>query len=151
MAPNSKAPHAQTVALIVASAMFMQNLDSAIINTSLPRMAQSFSVTTIDLSLGITAYMLASAAISPLSGWLADRFGSRDVLMAAVLVFTLASVGCGMAGTLPMFVAARLLQGAGAAPYRQIRADARHRADRLARAAGADPGAGVGRVHHPNL
>ncbi len=95
--------------------MFMQSLDSAIINTSLPRMAQSFAVTTVDLSLSITAYMLAAAAVSPLSGFLADRFGSRTVIVTAMLAFTLASVGCGMAVDLPWFVAARLAQGAGGA------------------------------------
>jgi len=112
---KTKPPATQTIALIVASAMFMQNLDSAIINTSLPRMALSFGVTTVDLSLGITAYMLASAAISPLSGWLSDRFGARDVFMGAILMFTAASLACGMANSLPVFVFARLLQGSGGA------------------------------------
>ena len=114
-ATDTKPPQVQTIALIVASAMFMQNLDSAIINTSLPRMALSFAVTTIDLSLGITAYMLASAAISPLSGWLSDRFGARNVLMGAVLTFTAASLACGLATNLPAFVIARLAQGSGGA------------------------------------
>lgn len=113
--PSTTAPRAQTIALIVAAAMFMQNLDSAIINTSLPRMALSFHVGPVDLSLGITAYMLASAAVSPLSGWLSDRFGARNVLTAAVLVFTVASLGCGLATSLPAFVLARLAQGSGGA------------------------------------
>jgi len=115
MQQPAKAKMGEIVALIVAGAMFMQNLDSAIINTSLPKMAVSFAVSTVDLSLGITAYMLASAAISPLSGWMSGRFGARNVLMGAVVLFTLASVGCGMANNLPLFVLARLAQGAGGA------------------------------------
>jgi len=115
MAADTKPSRGTTIALIVASAMFMQNLDSAIINTSLPKMALSFRVSTVDLSLGITAYMLASAAISPLASWLSDRFGARAVLAGSVLLFTLASVGCGMATNLPLFVIARLLQGTGGA------------------------------------
>ena len=115
MAVDSKPARGTTIALIVASAMFMQNLDSAIINTSLPKMALSFGVSSVDLSLGITAYMLASAAISPLASWLSDRFGARGVLAGSVMIFTLASVGCGMATDLPLFVIARLLQGTGGA------------------------------------
>jgi len=115
MAVVSNPARGTTIALIVASAMFMQNLDSAIINTSLPKMALSFGVSSVDLSLGITAYMLASAAISPLASWLSDRFGARGVLAGSVMIFTLASVGCGMATDLPLFVIARLLQGTGGA------------------------------------
>lgn len=103
------------VALIVAIAAFMQNLDGAIINTSLPQMARSFGVTPVDLSFGITAYMLASAAISPLAHWLSQRFGSRTVLVGALLTFTCASLWCGLAHSLPMFVAARVAQGFGGA------------------------------------
>lgn len=106
---------APTVALIVAIAAFMQNLDGAIINTSLPQMARSFGVTPVDLSFGITAYMLASAAISPLAHWLSQRFGSRTMLVSAVLTFTCASLWCGLAHSLPMFVAARVAQGIGGA------------------------------------
>ncbi len=104
-----------TVALIVAVSSFMQNLDGAIINTSLPPMARSFGVSSVALSLGITAYMLASAAVSPLAHWLSRRFGTRTVLVAAVLLFTAASVGCGLARGLPSFVLARVAQGIGGA------------------------------------
>jgi EmrB/QacA subfamily drug resistance transporter len=115
MSNSVSASRAQTIALILAGAMFMQNLDSAIINTSLPRMAQYFAVSTVDLSLGVTAYMLASAAISPLSGFMADRFGSRTMLVASLSIFTLASAACGAAPSLAWFVVARLAQGAGGA------------------------------------
>ncbi len=104
-----------TVALIVAVSSFMQNLDGAIINTSLPPMARSLGVSSVALSLGITAYMLAAAAVSPLAHWLSRRFGTRTVLVGAVLLFTAASVGCGLARGLPSFVLARVAQGIGGA------------------------------------
>ncbi len=104
-----------TIALIVAVASFMQNLDGAIINTSLPPMARSFGVSSVALSLGITAYMLAAAAASPLAHWLSRRFGTRTVLVGAVLLFTAASAGCGLSRGLPSFVLARVAQGIGGA------------------------------------
>ena len=103
------------IALIVAGAFFMQNLDSAIINTSLPQMAASFHARALDLSAGITAYVIAAAAFLPLAGWAADRYGSRRVFSGAIVVFTAASIACGMAATLDQFVAARVIQGAGGA------------------------------------
>jgi EmrB/QacA subfamily drug resistance transporter len=103
------------VGLIVAGAFFMQNLDSAIINTSLPQMAVSFGVRPVDLSLGITAYILSMAAFLPISGYLSDRLGARGVFAAAIIVFTLASVACGAAKSLPLFALARVAQGIGGA------------------------------------
>ncbi|RXZ32225.1 MFS transporter [Sphingomonas desiccabilis] len=93
----------------------MQNLDGSIINTSLPQIAGSFGVRPLDLSVGVTAYLVTVAAVLPASGWVADRFGARRVFLAAILLFTLASLGCGLAGTLPQFVAARVVQGLGGA------------------------------------
>src|ERR1700722_6269303 len=85
---------AQGVALIVAAAFFMQNLDGAIINTSLPQMARSFAVGSVDINIGITAYILAVAAFVPLSGWISDRYGAKRVFAGAIVVFTLASALC---------------------------------------------------------
>src|SRR5262245_48219633 len=93
----------------------MQNLDGAILHTSLPQMASDFAVRPVDLNLGITSYMLAIAAFVPLSGWVADRFGARRVFAAAVVVFTLASLACGLARGLWEFAALRAVQGIGAA------------------------------------
>ncbi|NHO33772.1 MFS transporter [Acetobacter fallax] len=107
--------YSPAIALVLALAAFMQNLDGAIINTSLPQMARSFGVTALDLSLGITAYMLASAAMSPLASWLAIKAGERRVMVLAMLVFTAASVWCGLARGLPEFVLARIAQGLAAA------------------------------------
>jgi len=106
---------ARRVALIVAAAFFMQNLDGAIINTSLPQMARAFAVRPNDLNIGITAYILSTAAFVPLSGWIADRLGAKRVFAAAIVVFTLASLACGLAQNLWLFVAARAVQGLGGA------------------------------------
>jgi EmrB/QacA subfamily drug resistance transporter len=101
----------RTVALIVAAAMFMHNLDSTLIVTSLPQIAATFGVRAVDMSVGITAYLLASAAFLPLSGWLADRYSARRVFATAVALFTVASVACGAASSLGAFVVARVFQG----------------------------------------
>jgi EmrB/QacA subfamily drug resistance transporter len=112
---NVSAQRFQVIALIVAGAFFMQNLDGAIINTSLPQMAATFHVRALDLSAGITAYVIAAAACLPLSGWTADRFGARRVFSLAIVVFTLASIACGAARSLEQFILARAVQGAGGA------------------------------------
>lgn len=101
--------------LIVAGSMFMPLLDGVIINTSLPQMAQSFGVRPIEMSLGVTIYLLSTATFLATSGYLADRFGARRVCVAAILLFTIASVGCGLAQNLFQFAVARVLQGVGAA------------------------------------
>ena len=103
------------IALIVACAFFMESLDATIIVTALPRIAQSFAVTATRASLGITAYVLATAACIPASGWLADRLGARNLFCAAIGLFTLASMGCGAAPDFPAFIAGRIVQGAAAA------------------------------------
>ncbi|MEI6283097.1 MAG: MFS transporter, partial [Alphaproteobacteria bacterium] len=102
------------IPLIVAVAMFMELLDGTIIVTALPQMAQSFHTTPTSLSLGITAYMLTVACCVPISGWMADRFGSRTVFCSAVAVFILASVLCALSVGEVSFVLARVLQGAAA-------------------------------------
>lgn len=103
------------VPLIVASALFMQNLDSTVIATALPAIARSLGEDPLRLNLAITSYLLSLAVFIPVSGWMADRFGARRVFCGAVLVFTLGSVWCGLAGSLPMLVLARIVQGMGGA------------------------------------
>jgi EmrB/QacA subfamily drug resistance transporter len=100
---------------IVAATYFMEYLDTTVIATALPDMARSFAVGPNEVSLGMTAYMLALAVFIPISGWIADRFGSRTVFAAAVVVFTLASILCGLSTGLAWFTAARVLQGIGGA------------------------------------
>src|SRR6202171_2156561 len=89
------------VSLIVACAMFMQNLDSTVIATALPTIAQSLGETPLRLNVAITCYLLSLAVFIPISGWTADRFGARRVFSAAIVVFTLGSIACGMANSLP--------------------------------------------------
>ena len=108
-------PAARRIALIVAGAFFMQNLDGAIINTSLPQIASSFAVRPVDTNIGITAYILSLAAFIPLGGWSSDRFGAKPVFATAIIIFTIASLACGLASSLWPFAAARAVQGMGAA------------------------------------
>jgi EmrB/QacA subfamily drug resistance transporter len=103
------------IALLVAAAFFMENLDGTVIATALPQMARSFAMNAVDLNLGMTAYMLALAVFIPASGWFADRFGARTVFGGAILGFTIASVLCAMATGLWSFTAARVFQGVAGA------------------------------------
>ena len=102
-------------ALIVACALFMQNLDSTVIATALPTMAHDFGVDPVRMNVALTSYLLSLAVFIPASGWMADRFGARTVFRAAIGVFTLGSVLCGRADSLAFLVAARILQGVGGA------------------------------------
>ena len=106
---------ALAVALLSATALFMENLDATILTTGLPAMAHDFHVTPVALNVGITAYLLTLAVLIPASGWIADRFGERKTFATAVLVFTLASACCAASRTLPWFLVSRVLQGAGGA------------------------------------
>jgi EmrB/QacA subfamily drug resistance transporter len=103
------------IVTLVAAAFFMENLDGTIIATALPQMARSFNVHAVDLSIGITSYLLTLAVFIPISGWAADRFGVRNVFTAALAVFTASSVVCGMTNGLVEFTAARIVQGIGGA------------------------------------
>ena len=99
------------IALLVAAAFFMENLDGTVIATALPQMARSFAMSPVDLNLGMTAYMLTLAVFIPASGWFADRFGARTVFGSAIVGFTAASVLCAASNGLWEFTAARILQG----------------------------------------
>jgi EmrB/QacA subfamily drug resistance transporter len=103
------------VALLVAGAFFMENLDGTVVVTALPQMAASFGVHPIDLNIGVSAYILTLAVLIPASGWVADRFGARSVFATAIVVFTVASVLCGLCESLTAFTGARILQGVGGA------------------------------------
>src|ERR1700755_251146 len=101
--PSSPASRPTFIALIVAAAFFMETLDGTVIATALPDMAKSFGVGAIQLSIGITAYMLTLAIFLPASGGLADRFGTRNIFGGAIAGFTLASIACGLAPDFPTF------------------------------------------------
>jgi EmrB/QacA subfamily drug resistance transporter len=115
MSETPSPTHIGWLPYIVAATFFMEYLDTTVIATALPQMAHSFGVGPNALSLGMTAYMLALAIFIPVSGWVADRYGSRTVFAAAIIVFTLASVLCGLSNNVVEFTAARLLQGVGGA------------------------------------
>ncbi len=93
----------------------MQNLDSTVIATALPTMARSFGADPVHMSIALTAYLLSLAVFIPASGWIADRYGTRTVFRAAIVVFTLGSILCGRADSLWFLVASRILQGMGGA------------------------------------
>ncbi|WP_428334807.1 MFS transporter [Novosphingobium sp.] len=100
----------RTIALVVAVVMFMGILEGTIISTALPQMARDFGVPAVDLGVGITAYLLVSAMFLPISSWIAERLGTRRVLIGAIVGFAAASLLCGASHSLPAFVAARALQ-----------------------------------------
>lgn len=101
--------------LIVACALFMEQLDSTIVATSLPAIAADLHQDPIALKLSMTSYLLAQAVFIPASGWVADRIGARKVFRIAMVVFTIGSILCGLSNTLPEFVGARIVQGCGGA------------------------------------
>ena len=103
------------VPLIVACALFMQNLDSTALATALPSIAESLNETPLRLHLIITSFMLSLAAFLPVSGWVADRFGARTIFRLAIAIFTLASIACGLTESFETLLLARVVQGAGGA------------------------------------
>jgi EmrB/QacA subfamily drug resistance transporter len=108
-------PRGNMVAWVVASGMFINQLDSTILTTSLPQMAESLGESPLKLSLAITSYLITLAVFIPISGWIADRFGPRRVFCWAIGIFTLSSAACGFADSLGMLVATRVMQGFGGA------------------------------------
>ncbi len=98
---------------LVAVALFMENLDSTIVNTAVPTMAASLRVEPLSLKGVLTSYTLCLAVFIPISGWMADRFGTKRVFIWAVWLFTLGSLFCGLAQNIPMLIAARVMQGIG--------------------------------------
>lgn len=103
------------IPLTVAFAFMMEELDSTIITTAIPDIARGLGAAPLQMNLAITSYVLSLALFMPVSGWLADRYGSRRVFAAALLIFTGASGLCGLCETLPQMVAMRVLQGFGGA------------------------------------
>lgn len=108
-------PTYRTLALIVAAALFMENLDGTIIATALPTIAHEFGVAPLSLNLTITAYLLSLSIFIPISGWAADRFGARRVFSGAIVVFMAGSIACAAANSPETLVLARILQGMGGA------------------------------------
>ncbi|CAG2156073.1 multidrug transporter subunit MdtD [Cupriavidus numazuensis] len=110
---QASAPSLKAMLWIVAAGFFMQTLDTTIVNTALPSMAHSLGRKPLELQPVVVAYTLTMAMLTPASGWLADRFGTRRVYFCAILIFVLGSLFCAGAQTLPELVVARVLQGIG--------------------------------------
>ena len=108
-------PYDRIVPLIVATALFMENMDSTVIATSLPAIARALDTNPLALKLAVTSYLLSLATFIPASGWTADRFGTRNVFRTAIGVFVLGSIGCAASHSLEQFVLARIAQGVGGA------------------------------------
>lgn len=100
---------------IVAFGFFMQSLDTTIVNTAIPSMARDLSVSPLHMHSVIVSYVLTVAVTLPLSGWLADRFGVRNIFFTAIVLFSIGSVFCAFSGTLDQLVLARVVQGVGGA------------------------------------
>ena len=105
----------RTVALIIACALFMEQMDATVLATALPTMARDFHVPPVSLSSALTSYLLALAIFIPASGRMADRFGSKTVFRLAILLFLAGSILCGQARSLPFLIGSRFIQGIGGA------------------------------------
>jgi EmrB/QacA subfamily drug resistance transporter len=112
---NRVSRQTRLTAVIVACALFMQNLDSTVIATALPTMARAFGYDPVRMNVALTSYLLSLTVFIPASGWMADRYGTRNVFRAAIIVFTVGSILCGLSDGLVELVAARILQGMGGA------------------------------------
>ena len=99
--------------LILAIALFMEQMDSTVIATSLPAIAADLDVGPITLKLAMTSYLVALGVFIPLSGWAADKFGAKKLFISAIVVFMAGSLLCAIADSVPSFVLARFLQGMG--------------------------------------
>jgi EmrB/QacA subfamily drug resistance transporter len=100
---------------LVAMAMFMEQLDTTILNTAVPTIAAALHVAPLNMKAALTSYMLSLAVFIPISGWIADRFGTRRVFFTAIALFTFGSLLCGLATNMHMLVASRIVQGCGGA------------------------------------
>lgn len=103
------------LAVLVAGTFFMEILDGTILSTAAPDIAHDLGVRAADIGIAITAYLVTLAVLIPISGWLADRFGTRTVFIAAIVLFSVASGLCALSTSLPQLTALRVLQGAGGA------------------------------------
>ncbi|MGO4909485.1 MFS transporter [Pseudorhodobacter sp. W20_MBD10_FR17] len=104
-----------STALIVATALLMENIDSTVLSTALPQIAKDFGTDPIHLKLALTSYLLSLAVFIPASGWAADRFGARRVFRLAIAVFALSSIACALSTSMLSLILARVVQGIGGA------------------------------------
>src|SRR5665213_1520514 len=100
---------------LVAMAFFMESLDTTILNTAVPAIAQALQVPVLSMKAVLASYTLSLAVFIPISGWMANRFGTRRVFASAIGIFTLGSFLCGISHNIHLLVACRMLQGCGGA------------------------------------
>src|SRR5256886_4513099 len=110
--PSQAGVNPWLVAIAVMSATFMEVLDTTVVNVSLPHISGSLSATPEEATWALTSYLVANAIILPMTGWLANRFGRKRLLMLSVTGFTVASFFCGFAPNLPLLIFFRVIQGA---------------------------------------
>jgi EmrB/QacA subfamily drug resistance transporter len=103
------------IPLCVALAMLMETLDATIVSTAIPQIAQHLNISPILLKFALTSYLVSLSIFIPISGWLADKFGTRIIFSSAIGIFTIGSVWCGIAESLIMLVIGRTFQGVGGA------------------------------------
>jgi EmrB/QacA subfamily drug resistance transporter len=123
MTPSSPSPSSTTptdaakrlLPWLVAVAFFMESLDTTILNTAVPAISAALGVAPLSMKAVLASYTLSLAVFIPISGWMADRFGTRRVFASAIGIFTLGSFLCGIAGNIHILVACRILQGVGGA------------------------------------
>ncbi|NUG22357.1 multidrug transporter subunit MdtD [Acinetobacter lactucae] len=108
-------PEYRLLVLLVSIGFFMQALDTTIVNTAIPAMAHHLNENPLRMHSVVVAYVLSVATCIPLSGWLADRFGVRNIFLSAIVIFTLASLGCGLSQSLNELLFFRVIQGVGGA------------------------------------
>ncbi|WGL60950.1 DHA2 family efflux MFS transporter permease subunit [Pigmentibacter sp. JX0631] len=103
------------IIVIVAMAFFIELLDTTIINTSIPQIAESFNAAPLTIKIAITSYLMALAIFIPISGWLADKFGTKKIFLSAIVIFTLSSLFCGLSQSIFQLALFRFIQGIGGA------------------------------------
>src|SRR5580698_2244553 len=100
---------------LVAVAFFMESLDTTILNTAVPTIADALGIAPLNMKAALTSYTISLAVFIPISGWIADKYGTRWVFFTAIAIFSLGSLFCGLSVDMPMLVGARILQGCGGA------------------------------------
>jgi EmrB/QacA subfamily drug resistance transporter len=115
LSPAPSSPSLTVLPWLVAVALFMENLDATILNTAVPTMSASLGVEPLSLKSVLTSYTLSLAVFIPVSGWMADRFGTKRIFSVAIMLFTLGSLLCAVALNPPMLVGSRVIQGMGGA------------------------------------
>ena len=115
LTPQPAAPNKRLLPWLVAVAFFMESLDTTILNTAVPAISDALKVTPLSMKSVLASYTLSLAVFIPISGWMADRFGTRRVFASAIGLFTLGSFLCGISSNIHLLVAGRVLQGCGGA------------------------------------